>query len=274
MIGVFRGRLPPMSDKTDHLENLLQNHAPLLIAYSGGVDSAYLLAVAHRTLGDRMLAVIADSPSLPRQSLAEAVNLARQIGAPIEVIQTSELENENYASNPMNRCYFCKAELFEKLNTLASERNFAAIAYGENADDMRQIRPGQKAATEFSIIAPLRDAGLTKAEIREESRALGLPTADAPAQPCLSSRIPHGTPVTPEALSMIEKGEAFVRGLGFRVFRVRHLVGDQGRFHARVQIAPEEMGRLEPLNGSLIAGLSAVGYHTVEIDPAGYRSPA
>lgn len=263
-----------MSEKTEQLEALLRKHAPLIIAYSGGVDSAYLLAIAKRTLGDRMLGVIADSPSLPRQSLADAIALAGQIGAPIEVIQTLEMQNENYASNPMNRCYFCKAELFERLNAMAVERKFAAIAYGENADDMRQVRPGQKAAAEFLIIAPLRDAGLTKAEIREASRALGLPTADAPAQPCLSSRIPHGTPVTPDALAMIEKGEAFVRGLGFRVFRVRHLVEDRGRCRARVQIAPEEMGQLEQLNGSLVAGLSAVGYDAVEIDPAGYRSPA
>src|SRR5439155_12593344 len=152
-----------------------------------------------------------------------------------------------------------------------------AIAYGENADDAAQLRPGRKAADEFAVIAPLKDAGLTKTEIRTFSRSLGLPTADAPAQPCLSSRIPHGTPVTAQALAMIERGEAFVRSLGFKVFRVRHIVGDgAGEIepHARVQIAPAEMARIEPVSASLVSGLLAVGYHSVEIDPAGYRSPA
>jgi len=263
-----------MHKKIECLQSILRAHAPLLIAYSGGVDSACLLAVAHETLGDRMLGVIADSPSLPRQALADALDLARRIGARVEVIRTAEMENENYKGNPVNRCYFCKSELFEKLGALASERKFAGIAYGENADDMSQIRPGRQAAAEFSVLAPLRDAGLGKAEIREYSRLLGLPTADAPSQPCLSSRIPHGTPVTESALAMIERGEAFVRGLGFRVFRVRHLDGGEAGCRARVQIAPEEMGRLEPLRETLIAGLTAVGYRGVEIDPDGYHSPA
>jgi uncharacterized protein len=263
-----------MQSKIESLQQILRAHAPLVVAYSGGVDSAYLLAVAHRTLGNRMLGVIADSPSLPRRALAAALELARQIGAPVEVARTGEMQDANYASNPVNRCYFCKSELFEKLSALAAARQFAAIAYGENADDMRQTRPGRQAAAEFAVLAPLRDAGLTKTEIREQSRVLGLPTADAPAQPCLSSRIPHGTPVTTEALAMIERGEEFVRGLGFRVFRVRHLAGGDQKCRARVQIAPEEMARLEPLNTRLVAGLSAIGYHTVEIDPDGYRPPA
>jgi len=172
----------------------------------------------------------------------------------------------------VNRCYFCKAELFTKLDALARDRGYAAIAYGENADDMRQARPGRLAAEQFQVIAPLRDAGLTKAEIRELSRGMGLPTADAPAQPCLSSRIPHGTPVTVEALAMIERGEALVRSLGFKIFRVRHLALEH-ETRARVLIAPEEMGRIEPMNELLVSGLRAVGYDGVEIDPAGYRSP-
>jgi uncharacterized protein len=260
-------------EKVRQLESLLRQHAPLVIAYSGGVDSAYLLAAAHRVLGDQCLAVIADSPSLPRQSLADALALAEKIGARVEVVPTDEMADPNYASNPVNRCYFCKAELFTKLDRLAHERGFRAIAYGENADDMRQVRPGRQAAAEFSIIAPLRDAGLTKAEIREQSRALGLPTANAPASPCLSSRIPHGTPVTVEALAMIERGEAFVRSLGFRVFRVRHIVQENGRTRARVQVAPEEMPRLADVNGALNDGLAAAGYESVEIDPDGYRPP-
>ena len=149
------------------------------------------------------------------------------------MVRTDELANADYASNPLNRCYFCKAELFNRLDQMARERGFAAIAYGENADDARQVRPGLRAAQEFAVVAPLKEAGLTKAEIRELSRQLGLPTADAPAQPCLSSRIPHGTPVTPEALGMIEQGEAFVRAMGFRVFRVRHHLDGTGSVAAR-----------------------------------------
>jgi uncharacterized protein len=259
-----------MNPKLAQLRVQLLANAPLVIAYSGGVDSAYLLAEAHKTLGSRMLGVIADSPSLPRQALADALALAAQIGALVEVVQTAELDNPSYASNPVNRCYFCKAELFTRLDALASERNFKAIAYGENADDMKQVRPGRQAAAEFSVIAPLRDAGLTKAEIRELSRELGLPTADAPAQPCLSSRIPHGTPVTTAALAMVERGEAFVRSLGFKVFRVRHLADAT----ARLQVAPDEMNRLPQLTAALQNGLRAAGYTSVEIDPAGYRSPA
>jgi uncharacterized protein len=257
--------------KLDQLRAQLRTHAPLVIAYSGGVDSAYLLAEAHRTLGDAVLGVIADSPSLPRAALADALALAAQIGARVEIVRTAELDNPDYASNPVNRCYFCKAELFVRLDALAKERGFRAIAYGENADDMKQVRPGRQAATEFAVIAPLRDAGLTKAEIRTLSRELGLPTADAPAQPCLSSRIPHGTPVTPEALAMIERGEAFMRSLGFRVFRVRHLAGERDAA-ARVQIAPGEMPRLTELQPAIESGLLAAGYARVEIDPAGYRS--
>jgi uncharacterized protein len=242
----------------------------MVIAYSGGVDSAYLLAAAHAVLGERALGVIADSASLPRQALKEALEVAEKIGARVEVAATDELRDERYASNPVNRCYFCKAELFTKLEALARERGYAAIAYGENADDMRQQRPGRLAAEQFQVIAPLRDAGLTKAEIRELSRGMGLPTADAPAQPCLSSRIPHGTPVTIEALGMIERGEALVRSLGFKVFRVRHLALEH-ETRARVQIAPEEMGGIEPVNELLISGLREAGYDSAEIDPAGYR---
>ena len=174
-----------------------------------------------------------------------ALAVARSLGARVEVIATQEFENEQYASNPPNRCYYCKAELFAKMNALARERGFSAIAYGENADDPAHLRPGSKAAAEFAVVAPLKEAGLTKAEVRELSRFYGLPTADAPAQPCLSSRIPHGTTVTREALGLIERGEETVRSLGFRVFRVRYLAPSG----ARVQIAPEEM---QPWRGCAI----------------------
>ncbi len=270
-----------MHQKEEQLRSILRAHAPLVVAYSGGVDSAYLLAVAQEELGENVLAVIADSPSLPRQALCDARAVAEKIGAQVEIIHTEEMEDQRYLSNPVNRCYFCKAELFSKLDALAEQRGFNAIAYGENADDASQARPGRVAAAQFSIIAPLKEAGLTKAEIREFSRVLGLPTADAPAQPCLSSRIPHGTPVTTDALSMIEQGEAWVRSLGFKVFRVRYVTGAGLRppvtmrpVTARVQIAPEEMSRVERVKASIISGLLAVGYQSVEIDPGGYRLPA
>jgi len=270
---VFHSLSGETAGKVAALEAGLHRHAPLLIAYSGGVDSAFLLAFAHRVLGEAMQGVIADSPSLPRRALAEALALAEAIGARVEVVQTAEMENPEYASNPVNRCYFCKSELFVNMDRLAEERGFAAIAYGENGDDPAHLRPGSQAAREFAVVAPLKEAGLTKAEIRELSRQLGLPTADAPAQPCLSSRIPHGTPVTLEALAMVEQGEEWVRSLGFRVFRVRHRVHETGR-SAWVQIAPEEMAGLDRVKGQIEAGLQAIGYQAVEIDPEGYRSPA
>ena len=259
--------------KQTALRHLIRENAPLVIAYSGGVDSAFLIAVAAETIGHSCLGVIADSPSLPRQALTDALELARQIGARVEVIATDEMRDPSYTSNPVNRCYFCKAELFTKLDGLAQARGFRAIAYGENADDAHQVRPGRKAATEFRVLAPLKDVGLTKSEIRLRSRVMELPTADAPAQPCLSSRIPHGTPVTAAALAMIERAEAALRLLGFGIFRVRHQVETAGIW-ARVEIAPNEMSKLEPIAERLRGALRAVGYDDVLIDPSGYRSPA
>jgi len=264
----------PVESKRAHLREILRANAPLIIAYSGGVDSAFLLAEARRELGDRVLGVIADSPSLPRQALAEAVALARAIGAPLEVVKTLELDNPDYAANPPNRCYFCKAELFQTLDALARSRGYPAIAYGENSDDMQQERPGRKASEEFQIIAPLRDAGLTKAEIRQLSRDIGLPTADAPAQPCLSSRIPWGTPVTVDALAMVERAEEHIRSLGFRIFRVRHVVKPAAPPAALVQIAPAELPLTASVQIEIERGIREGGYATVEIDPAGYRGPS
>lgn len=254
------------------LREILRRHAPLLIAYSGGVDSTLLLAVAHGVLGARTTGVIADSPSIPRTSLAEALRVAEGIGARIEVVATTELEDPRYAENPMNRCYFCKSELFTRMDQLAKDRGFAAIAYGENADDPAHLRPGSVAAAEFSVIAPLKEAGLTKADVRELSHRLGLPTADAPAQPCLSSRIPHGTPVTREALGFVEHGEAIVRQFGFKVFRVRYQAPEgTGRPGAKVQISEEEQEKIPPLRQTLLAALSASGFGRVEIDPEPLR---
>ena len=260
--------------KRHRLHELFRQHSPLVIAYSGGVDSAFLLAEARRELGDRVLGVIADSPSLPRQALAEAVALAHAIGVPVEVVKTQELENPDYAANPPNRCYFCKAELFQTLDALARSRGYPAIAYGENADDMQHERPGRAAAAEFHVLAPLRDAGLTKADIRRLSRELGLPTADAPAQPCLSSRIPWGTPVTVDALAMVERAEEHLRHLGFRVFRVRHIVKHDAPPAALVQIAPGELALAAHMQTEIERGVREAGYASVEMDPGGYRGPS
>lgn len=267
--------MPPsdLQEKLSSLRKLLREQRKLVVAYSGGVDSSLLLAVAHETLAHDSLGVIADSPSLPRQALQEALSLAKGLGANVEVISTLEMTNPDYATNPPNRCYFCKAELFDRLDSLAHARGYAAIAYGENADDARQVRPGRLAAAEFRVLAPLKDAGLTKEEIRCLSRAMHLPTADAPAQPCLSSRIPYGTPVTLAALAQIERAEAAVRALGFRVFRVRHhLLGDVT--HARVQISLAENAQLERMRDQLIAVIREAGYAEVTIDPEGYHAPA
>ncbi len=259
-----------MTEKIARLENILRLRTPLLVAYSGGVDSTCLLAMAHRTLGSSVLGVIADSPSLPREALADARRVAADIGVSVRVIATEEFSNPDYLSNPPNRCYFCKAELFTRMNALAAAEGFAAIAYGENADDPAHLRPGSQAAAKFHVLAPLKDAGLTKADVRMLSHELGLPTADAPAQPCLSSRVPHGTPVTREILALVEQGESFVRSLGFSVFRVRYLDGTHPG--ARVQIAPGEMDALEGQRDTLDSGLRRIGFEFVEIDPRGYRS--
>ena len=259
-------------NKLDQLAECLRAHAPLAIAYSGGVDSAFLLAFAHKILGPKMLGVIADSPSLPRQALADALALAEKLGAPVRVLPTEEMEDPNYVSNPPNRCYFCKAELFRKMDELARAEKFAAIAYGENADDALQVRPGREAASEFAVIAPLKHVGLTKEEIRAESRRMGLPTADIPAQPCLSSRIPHGTPVSIEALAMIERAEAFVRSLGFKVLRVRHIVEAGAPPAALVQVAADEFPKVPSVRDQLMSGLCAQGYREVRIET--YSPPA
>ena len=197
------------------------------------------------------------------------LRLARKAGWLVPKIQ-EEFANELYTRNPPNRCYYCKAELFAKMHALARERGFSTLAYGENADDPAQRRPGARAAEEFAVVASLKEAGLTKADVRELSRLYGLPTAEVPAQPCLSSRIPHGTFVTREVLSLIERGEETVRSLGFRVFRVRYWAPSG----ARVQIAPEEMDALAGLRDKVCERLRRVGFGSVEIDPEGYRAPS
>lgn len=257
-----------LEDKSQALQDRLAALPSLVVAYSGGVDSAFLLHAAHEALGTRAHGVLADSPSLPRHELEAALELAKNRGWSLTVIATNELENPNYAANPVNRCYYCKHELFEQLGRYARDNKVERLAYGENADDMNDIRPGQQAAREFAVLAPLRDAGLTKADVRELSRRAGLPTASKAAQPCLSSRLPYGQVVTREALAQVEAGENLLRSAGFHIFRVRHLGST-----ARVLVAPTELPRLKDsaLRDSLSTQLLALGFAQVEFDPEGYK---
>lgn len=240
----------------------------LIIALSGGADSAYLAWAAHQALGAGALSVTALSPSYSAHDRAIVEEFVRQRSLPHEFIETHEMENPSYRANAADRCYFCKNELFSAMDELAHARGFAAVAYGVNADDTLDFRPGHRAATEHQVLAPLLDAALSKAEIRLLSRRAGLSTWDRPASACLSSRLPYGTEVTPERLGLVERGEAELRALGFRQFRVR--LHDK---LARVEIAPDEMPRaLAPEMAAAIADrLKAAGFTYVALDLEGYR---
>lgn len=259
-------------EKLEQLESLLRAMGGCLVAYSGGVDSAFLACVAHRVLGEASVAVLADSPSLPRSELNEAVALAERFGFPLEVIKTLEFENEAYLTNPPNRCYFCKHALFEAMEALAATRGVPFLLYGENMDDLGDVRPGAQAAAQFQVRAPLKEAGLTKAEIRALSTQLGLPTADKPQMACLSSRIPHGERVTPAKLTQIEQAEQHLRSLGFHDVRVRHHELSQGAL-ARIEIGPDEMSRCMEwaTRQQMVEKLKALGYQQVTLDLIGYR---
>jgi uncharacterized protein len=241
----------------------------VLIAYSGGVDSAYLAWVAYRALGDQMQAVIADSASLARTQLADALAFANEQGIPVEVVATSELERPDYIRNDGQRCFQCKDELFIVMEALRAARGFDSIAYGVNLDDQGDFRPGQQAAKQHQVAAPLLDAGLTKLDIRELAREAGLRIWDKPASACLSSRIEYGRPVTREALDIVERGEDAIRALGFRQFRVRHH-GDI----VRIEIAQDELERA--LNPSMAAEFTSIfkqlGFKFVTLDLEGFRS--
>jgi uncharacterized protein len=258
-----------LADKEARLYALLGEFDSLLIAYSGGVDSAFLALAAARALPGRMLCVTADSPSYPRRHRDMAQTIARDFQLPHEIIETRELDRPEYRANPANRCYYCKTELYEHLSQLAGTRGFAAIADGSNADDRGDYRPGRQAAREFGVRSPLDEANLSKVEIRELSRRLGLPTWDEPASACLSSRIPYQSEVTIGKLSMIERAEDVLRRHGFRICRVRH--------HdtvARLEIGRDEMARaLDPaIADALVTELKAVGYQYVCLDLQGYRT--
>ena len=295
--------------KLQELKDRLRSYGSCLVAYSGGVDSVFLARVAYEVLADRMLAVIADSPSLPRRELEEAVRLGRQFGFPVRVVKTHEFQNANYLSNPENRCYFCKHELFSELVPLAQAEGYSVLTYGENASDIGDHRPGSQAAAEFSVRAPLKEVGLTKAEIRALSAEMGLPTSDKPQMACLSSRIPSGERVTPHKLRMIEEAEGFLRDLGFCEVRVRHhdlpasapaarksrlkgatlfaLQGlseppgtahqpyqvQPGRHLARLEIGVNEMAKVvqDALHLRIDDALRAIGYAHVTLDLRGYR---
>lgn len=240
-----------------------------LVAFSGGVDSAYLLWAAHRALGERAEAVIGVSASLAGAEREQALAAARRIGVRVRLLPTAELEDPGYLANPSHRCYFCKSELYGQLAALARGAGEAAVLDGTNADDLRDHRPGRRAAAEYRVLSPLAEVGLAKAEIRALARRAGLAVWDKPAEPCLSSRVPYGQAITVEKLGRIASAEAWLKARGFAVVRVRH---DGGV--ARVEVPLEAVARLarEPLRGELERALLGLGFERVEIDPRGYRS--
>jgi uncharacterized protein len=255
-------------EKQAHLFSRLRDLDSLLVAFSGGADSAYLAWAAHQTLGDRALAITALSASFSRHDREQAQSFVRAIGIRHEFIETNEFENPLYVANNADRCYHCKDELFDHMESLATERNFRAIAYGINRDDTHDFRPGHRAAHEHRVLAPLLDAALTKQEIRELSRRAGLPTWDRPASACLSSRVAYGTTVTPELLAKIERAEEILREMGFRQFRVR-VHGEL----ARIELAPDELARglAIELTQQIAARLKELGFAFVTLDLEGYR---
>jgi uncharacterized protein len=259
-----------LNDKASRLHALLRGYGRVAIGFSGGVDSTLLLRVAVDVLGaENALAVIADTPSLPRSEYAEALRLAAGMGVAPLVINPDELSDPAYASNPADRCYFCKKHLFRRIAEAAASKGFRAVLDGNNADDAGDYRPGRRAAQELGVKSPLLEAGLTKAEIRALSARAGLPTADKPAMACLASRIPYGTPVTAAVLAQVERAEAALREAGFAQCRVRH----HGEV-ARIEVPPEVLARVvgDGVRERVIAGVKAAGYRFVTLDLQGYRT--
>lgn len=255
--------------KYEHLQTILRDMESVLVAYSGGVDSALLLKVAHDVLGTRAKGAIASSPAYAAEETEEALAVAEHMGIPVITLETHELEDDRYVINDFNRCYFCKTELFAQLQPLAKQQNLRYIAYGVNKDDDGDFRPGQRAAREFSVRGPLKEAGMGKREIRSVARLLGVPVWDKPAMACFSSRIPYGTKVDVTTLRMIYKAEKLLRDLGFRQVRVRH--------HdkiARIEVERTELPRLfeDEVSRIVTDGLRKLGYMYVTVDLLGYRT--
>jgi len=259
---------PVLASRYEALQELLRDMGRVLVAFSGGVDSTFLLAVTVECLGGNVLAVTALSPSVPAAEREEAAALARRIGVRHQFIETAELTRADYVANTPDRCYFCKAELFERLGNLARTEGCAWVLDGANVDDVGDIRPGREAALQYGVRSPLVEAGLTKADIRRISKAMGLPTWEKPAMACLASRIPHGTPVTIERLGRVEKAEVALRAFGFRHVRVRH-----HEAIARIELPPEERARLlnPALAANVVERVKAAGYQYVVLDLEGYR---
>lgn len=258
---------PSLSEKLAAFRLIIRDCGSALVAYSGGVDSALVLAVAHQELGERALGCIGDSPSYPRRELRDAVAWVEQFGAPYRIINTLEHADENYAANPTNRCYFCKSELYNRLRSVAREEGWKAILDGNHLDDLADHVNGMTAARERGVRSPLLEASIRKSEVRELARELGLPVWDKPAMACLSSRVPHDTPITPKLLKQIETAEDVLAGLGFRQFRVRH----HGEL-ARIELPGEDIPRAFELRDRIASKIQATGYRYVTLDLAGFRT--